>query len=309
MRRRRLFAALLAVALAAGIAALVAGRLAGGAVDPPEPIRVVSGGRQLAVLRPQAFEEEGRLDRMALGAAVSRALPPVTTVWRGPAAVTYRYDASATTRLIAMRMSSGGSVEAVRRPVAAQVDAPVIRQALRNNCEAATLSVVLATTGLQVPQLRLQDQLPTSGPLDPTASGPGGVWGDPELGFVGRPDGGGVAGGFGVYQRPIAALARRYGRRLQDRTGSSPSAIYQRLLEGRVVMAWVGLSSGPYGEWTSPAGRRVRVNFGEHTVVLAGLKQNGDLRVVNPLVGTRETWSKAKFEAMWQLLGRRALST
>jgi len=42
--------------------------------------------------------------------------------------------------------------------------------------------------------------------------------------------------------------------------------------------------------------------------VLTGITRNGDLRVINPLRGTRETWSRTRFEAAWQLLGRRALA-
>lgn len=117
-----------------------------------------------------------------------------------------------------------------------------------------------------------------------------------------------MAGGFGVYQRPIATVARRYGRTLEDLTASSATRIYNRLLRGRAVMAWVGLSDGLYGEWRTPQGRQVRVNFGEHTVVLVGLRADGMLRVVNPLEGSAELWSKDKFEGMWALLGRRALA-
>ena len=53
-------------------------------------------------------------------------------------------------------------------------------------------------------------------------------------------------------------------------------------------MAWVGLSDGPYGRWRSPRGRTIQVNFGEHTVVLKGIRADGSIRVVNPLEGTRE---------------------
>jgi hypothetical protein len=40
----------------------------------------------------------------------------------------------------------------------------------------------------------------------------------------------------------------------------------------------------------------------------ASVDRDNIVRVSNPLQGTAETWSAAKFEAMWQLLGRRALS-
>lgn len=129
--------------------------------------------------------------------------------------------------------------------------------------------------------------------------------GDPERGYVGRPDGGGVAGGFGVYPRPVA---REHGSRLRDLTGSPPEVVYERLRAGRPVMAWIGLSNGPFGEWYTPDGGRVRVNFGEHTVVLSGLDADGTLRVENPPTGVTERWTRQRFELGWERLGRRGLA-
>jgi uncharacterized protein YvpB len=72
-------------------------------------------------------------------------------------------------------------------------------------------------------------------------------------------------------------------------------------------LVWVGLSEGPYASWHSPAGKVVTVNYGEHAVLLTGV--NGDDVTVNdPLSGERLTWPKSQFEAMWDLLGRRALA-
>jgi hypothetical protein len=84
--------------------------------------------------------------------------------------------------------------------------------------------------------------------------------------------------------------------------------VVRTVREGRAVMVWIGLSDGPYGEWTSPDGHPVRVNFGEHTVVLNGITEDGRLRVVNPLEGTRELWTTDRFVAMWELLDRRAVA-
>jgi uncharacterized protein YvpB len=222
--------------------------------------------------------------------------------------IRYRLDRSAAVRRALALGADGGTVAVARQPIASLISAPVVRQAQRNICEAAALEILLATTGVEADQLRLQARFPRSGSPDPQESPTGRVWGDPELGYVGRPDGGGSAGGFGVYPGPVRSVAREYGRRLDDLTGAAPRHVYRRLLQGRAVMAWVGLSEGPYGEWSSPSGRRVRVNFGEHTVVLTGVRPDGQLRVVNPLEGTRETWTEQKFESMWALLDRRALA-
>lgn len=185
-------------------------------------------------------------------------------------------------------------------------DVPLVRQVYRNNCETASLSMLLASVGVRVDQRTLQREVRRSGPLDPIVGEDGTwTWGDPERGFVGRPEGGGTAGGFGVYQRPIRALAARYGVRLTDLTRQR-ERLFAQLARGRPVMAWIGLSSGPYRSWRTPAGKRVTVNFGEHVVVLTGLRGN-TISVNDPLTGSRLVWTRAQFLEKWRLLGRRAL--
>jgi len=263
---------------------------------------------QRSVLRVK-FRPEQPPDRATLRRLVAAKLPEVTVASRGRARIRYRYDIDATVRQAIRLGGAGGHVQAVRVAMSSTILAPVVRQFQRNACEAAALQVLLASTGSAVSQQRLQGAFPRSGPLDPAGTGPERIWGDPDVGYVGRPEGGGVAGGFGIYPGPVAVTARKYGRRLDDLTASAPKRVYARLLRGRAVMAWIGLSAGPYGAWRSPQGNRIQVNFGEHTIVLTGIASNGDLQVVNPLRGTFESWSKPRFEAAWQLLGRRALST
>lgn len=263
-------------------------------------VRIVLEGRTEAVVRPADGIQ-------TVAGVLARELPPTRTVETGSATVTYRPDVRGTARLAIT--TNRAAVQVVRRPVTSRIEAPVIAQKLRNNCETAALSVLLATRGVQAGQLDLQDDLPRSGPLDPDDSGAQRVWGDPERGYVGRADGGGVAGGFGTYQRPVAALARRRGVTLRDLTGQPSAVVYERVRAGRAVMVWIGLSEGPYGSWRSPTGRDVKVNFGEHTVVLTGIRADGRLRVVNPLEGTVELWTQQRFEALWARLGERALST
>jgi len=275
---------------------------------PPRlQVRADSGvALDIAVTR---YMRAGKLDRRLVERLLEAALPKHDLRSAPRVRIAYRYDIDATARAIAALGARGGVVNAVRDPVASRTAAPIVAQRLRNNCEAAALQILLATIGRDVDQLRIQRAFPTSGPLDPQGSGDARVWGDPERGYVGRADGGGVAGGFGVYPPPVRSTARELGVRLHDLTASDPSRVYARLLSGHAVMAWVGLSNGPFGRWRSPQGRAVNVNFGEHTVVLYGMRSDGRLEVSNPLEGTREVWTRARFEAMWRLLGRRALST
>jgi uncharacterized protein YvpB len=228
---------------------------------------------------------------------------------RGRARVTLHVERGQLQHRLGMALrAGGGTLELPTRPVSTYIRLPVIKQALRNNCETAALAMTLAAQGVRVPQLELQRQLPRSGPLDPQlergAELP--VWGDPGKGFVGRADGGGSAGGYGVYEPPIKALAARHGARLVDLSRRSAVGIYAHLLSGRPVIAWVGLSDGPFMTWRTPGGRRVTGNFGEHTVVLTGVR--GDRVFVNdPLIGERLVWTRAEFEPLWRRLGRRAL--
>jgi uncharacterized protein YvpB len=271
-------------------------------------LTIVDGSRLLADMSLEPYVVGGELDRLQLARAVKEQLARRRIDRRGRATLVVHYDVAGTVAR-AMRLGAeGGRAEAVRRVISSKIEAPVLQQAQRNTCESAALEILLATKGVRVDQAQLQAALPRSGPLDPEGTGPDRVWGDPERGYVGRPDGGGVAGGFGVFEKPVAEVARRHGIRLEDLSGESPATVYERLRAGRAVMVWVGLSDGPYGEWTSPEGRRVRVNFGEHTVVLTGIRSDGTLRVSNPLEGTAETWTRRTFELMWERLDRRALA-
>lgn len=313
LRRRRLGAAVVLLVVGLTLALLVV-RPAGSSENKRRSSAVVSGsfaftvaGTRVATVRVGDVAVDGRIDPGRLRAELERTLPQRGTYRHGRARITVRLSATQAANMALAVGSHGGDVALTGTPVASDIAAPVIRQTLRNNCESAALSILLATAGVRADQLDIQRRIPRDGPLDPREGPDGRVWGDPDVGFVGRPDGGGTAGGFGVYPGPMARTAAGYGRRLSRLTGARPSQIYDWLRRGGAVMAWVGLSDGPYGEWTSPRGRSIRVNFGEHAVVLTGMDEQGMLSVVNPLEGTRERWSAARFETMWDRLGRRAL--
>ena len=234
-------------------------------------------------------------------------IPERRTVTRGSAEITYELDLVEARRQLGQAAGGGGSVRVSERPIAARVEAPIVQQVYPNNCETAALEMLLATRGFERDQVELQKALRRDGPLDPRTDGDGEkVWGNPRYGFVGRAEGGGLAGGFGVYPKPLMQLAERWVSPV-NLSAKPPAAIYRRLLQGRAVLVWIGLSAGPYESWTGPRGEPVTVNFGEHTVLLRGLRGNS-LLVNDPLSGERLVWSKEEFESKWSLLGRRAIS-
>lgn len=282
-----------------GLLAVVAASLAGAnlAANASRPdIELLVGGRVVGRVRADTAPS-GR----------AQALPATVTVRARGVTTVYAIDRPRAVAMLARARRS--ALELPARPLTVSIAAPVVAQRLRDNCETAALQVLLATSGVRVDQLTLQRELARSGPLDPQVTAAGPVWGDPDSGYVGRADGSGTWGGFGVYPGPIARLAARHGRRLADLSGSPPASVYRTLTGGHAVLAWIGLADGPYRDWITPQGRAIRVNLNEHTVVLTGLRPDGSLELVNVLRGTREVWSRARFEQAWTRLGRRALAT
>lgn len=300
--RRRVAVGLLTfvAALAFTVGVIAAAGPEGDASSPAGPVELIGAeGSTLATL--QTAEVTG----------FTRARTPLPiarrrTVEDGSATVTYRLDEAELRRRL---MTAGAQNVAVpERAVASRISTPVVQQQFQNNCETAALSMLLASRGRPRDQVSLQREVRQDGPLDPRTGAEGEmVWGDPEVGYVGRVDGGGTAGGFGVYEQPILALARRWTDPV-DLSGQPASAIYDQLLEGRAVLAWIGLQDGPYETWSTPNGGEVTVNYGEHTVLLVGIQ--GDRLLVNdPLDGQRKWWTKEEFELMYERLDRRAIST
>lgn len=306
--RRRRAAAVAALALvAAAVGVAVGSGRGGGAGDraPAKPaiVTVELGGDPLAHVRV------GELRRPRELAAVAVLVPTHRVERVGKARIDYAVDRAAVPAALhrAVR-EGGGTVHVSEVAIASRIEVPMIAQRLPDDCEVTALSMVFGYAGHPIGQLTLQRQVAAARPLDPEV-GPHGeeVWGDPGLGFVGRADGGGPAGGFGVYQGPIRALAQRHGLRMTDLTGVRPKRLYAALLAGHPVLAWVALAAGPYASWTSPAGKEIRINYGEHAVVLTGV-DGKDVHVNDPLSGERVTWGKAEFERMWAGLGHRALA-
>lgn len=302
-RRQRVLGLLLGLAAAAAGLGLWVGSQDGAGQERSAVVSVTRDGRALLKARAsrvQAWPAQ-RLARWL------RRVPSAREVRRGRALLRLRVDRSALHRSVARAAGAGGGAVVVpERTLAARVRLRVVKQVLRNNCETATLAMLLAARGISARQLDLQRALARSGPPDPVRRGGLPVWGDPDRGFVGRPDGGGTDGGYGVYEPPLLELARRRGARLERLTGQR-ERIYRTLMRGRPVMVWIGLSEGPYMTWRTPAGREVTGNFGEHTVLLTGI--DGDTLTVNdPLSGRRLRWSRSHFEQLWARLGRRAVA-
>jgi uncharacterized protein YvpB len=294
MRATRLLASLSLAAVLAGCESGGHSTSRGASPPRPRPLAVYAAGKRIEVLQP------GRQGRN---------LPHRIELRRGRARLELVVRLRGAQRRLRRALAAHEThVDLPVEPLRSTIDLRPIRQVLHNDCEATSLSMLLAAAGTHVGQLQLQARLPRSGPLDPEPVSGSRLfrWGDPEHGFVGRPAGGGTEGGFGVYEPPIRGLAARYGLHLVDLQGRTVAAVRASVLAGHPVLAWVGLAAGPYLSWLTPSGHEITVNLGEHAIVLVGAGP-GYVLVNNPLTGRRERWSEGLFSYRWKLLGRRAL--
>ena len=182
------------------------------------------------------------------------------------------------------------------------------KQLFPHASEITSLSMLLGPAGIDAPQVHLVKELPRSGPADPQPVAGSKLfrWGDPDRGFVGRPDGAGRAA-FGVYEAPIRRLAADYGVDLIDLHGKGVDAVRDALLDGHPVMAWVDWTGdGEHATWLTPSGKKITVNLGVRAVLLNGTGP-GYYLLNDPVSGEAVKWTSAQFSRRWELLGQRAL--
>lgn len=176
------------------------------------------------------------------------------------------------------------------------------------SCEAAALKMALAHEGIKTDEDTLLALIGSdTRPAVVDANGHLVRWGNPNVSFVGSPDGKLTSfTGYGVYAGPIASAATAAGGTVlmwgtnlpPDRgKGISPTAVYQALLDGHPVIAWI---SNTYhdiqlGSYVAFDGTKVWYTLTEHAVTLIGVRPDAVL-INDPWFGQR--WhSKAEFES------------
>ena len=177
------------------------------------------------------------------------------------------------------------------------------------SCEAAALRMALGAYGINVTEDTLLSQIGADRRA-PTSDSSGFHWGDPYASFVGNVDGSerGLTG-YGVYFPPIARVAQADGAAVaQAGEGIAPSSIYQAVLAGQPVIAWVSFDWFYHRVTHYVAFDGRTVQFGspyEHAVVVRGVT-NGFLLINNPWFGTQ--WiSKATFESSYATFNNMAV--
>src|SRR5262249_34252448 len=135
------------------------------------------------------------------------------------------------------------------------LDIPLHRQEHTLSCETAALKMALGAFGADVSENELLAHLARD-TTPRTVLADGSVrWGDPEIGYVGRWDGVFTRDGYGVYDSPIADLARAYGfEGTTHGQGVDPAELYEALRQGFPSVVWVpyDLTVKGRGAWITP---------------------------------------------------------
>ncbi len=183
-----------------------------------------------------------------------------------------------------------------------QLNVPFYRQEKPLSCEIAALRMALNYYGANLQEKDLKDTLPWATPYQYE----NGLWGDPDVGFVGDISGNQVSKtGYGVYWKPIAYMAQYYLPQSYYFENESIDEIVYELNAGHPVLAWsVYAKKGKANtmNWQTPEGKDVVAFVGEHTFVIKGfigsLNKPQYFIVQNPLSGTVKVSVKS-FANLW----------
>ena len=174
-----------------------------------------------------------------------------------------------------------------------------------NGCETVALYLMLKYYGVNVSPEVLVNNL---------KKGDGVHWeggvrygGDPETEFVGDPR---DQHGYGVYQRPIIALASKYKSGMVDYTGHSLNDVLEIVRSGKPVQVWVSINlknTSVCADWIhKSSGKKINWICNLHSVVIVGFNNNY-VYVSDPYVGKIKSYNRAQFQKMYNLFGKRAI--
>ncbi|WP_370145634.1 C39 family peptidase [Streptacidiphilus sp. EB129] len=210
---------------------------------------------------------------------------------------------------LVLTLAPTDSASAAPTPTSRWMGVPMYHQQLADDCEAASLRMILAYRGHHYTDQQLLQKIGVDS-AHPRFGTSGPKTGDPYRAFVGNPNGDeGRGTGYGVFYPRIAAAARASGARvLVAQEGYAPWRLYQQLAAGHPAVVWIDYlyrakqrtwDKAYDGHWVPYAGPA------EHAVALIGVTKNG-VYVNDPARGAY--WiPKAKFEAGYSTYGDMAV--
>lgn len=184
---------------------------------------------------------------------------------------------------------------------------PYHKQEHALSCEVAALLMALKYRDVKVTESQLIEQLPFS---DTGSRRQDNTWGDPDIGFVGNIDGRMPNTGYGVYEKPIYELAKKY-RDAKIMTGSTLDDLIQELINDNPVVVWGVIGHGKDISWKTPEGKDVYAHLDEHARTLVGYTGDSNnpksMILLDPIYG-EISMSVKDFLANWELLEKKAVA-
>jgi uncharacterized protein YvpB len=169
------------------------------------------------------------------------------------------------------------------------------------SCEAAALKMVLDFYGLQMSESEILKKIP----VDKTPYKKG-IWGDPDLAFVGDVDAKGPFTGYGIHWRGLKSVTDQW-KKTDVLEGANVKDLTAHLEKGRPIIIWGYQSVLEYLKWKTKTGREVTAIRNEHTRVVFGFhgrRESPDgFYVMDPEEGAR-LWPLKEFLENWNSFGR-----
>jgi uncharacterized protein YvpB len=227
-----------------------------------------------------------------------------------------------TAAIVAVVMGSAAIAMVPMTAEAAMIRLPVGTQRMQMplDCEAASLTIALASVGVHTTQQYVQDHFPTdTRPPVLGANGLPATWGDPYTDFVGHVMGSEPGSnphwttyaGWGAYAPVVAREAEALGVPVAAQlTGWNPQALYAAVEAGHPVLVWstVNYSSQTARTWTAWDGRVIPWTQAGHVVVLMGVDRTaGRLEFSDPLTGGYNGTTMAQFARTFTIYGDMAI--
>lgn len=217
------------------------------------------------------------------------------------------------TLFVALKKTLSAAAQTPTTPATPKVeekilDVPYHKQQSALSCEIASLHSVLLYYGLKAEDISEQKLFAKLGQAEPLKKTVDGIWGDPNLAFVGSIIGKQIDySGYGVHWDPIAKLANQYQAGFESFSGKDIPFIVSQIDKGAPVIIW-GVVAAKGGKvaltWKTPEGKEINTWNGEHTYVVYGYRGPADnpkeFLIHDPYFGS-QTWSKEKLETQWKI--------
>lgn len=218
-----------------------------------------------------------------------------------------KFDTSYTVVILSGNSDTEAEVLNFRTPKERfQLAVPLFKQELQFECNLTAASMLLNYYGYDVSKEQIYEGIPKdSTPYDPVK----GIWGDPELGFVG--DITGRTKGYGVHWQPIIEYISRF-RPVQLRRNWNIAELLQTVKNGQPVMLWWqnGRSAKDLLKWQTPAGKQIEAVNGMHSEIVIGFEGGQEspeyILVNDPWRGFRRV-QVSEFSELWELYSNTAI--